>query len=448
MNRALLWTAAVILVAPLPLYGFPDGPLPRLTGGFGEDTCTRCHQSFALNAGRTLGGTFHIEGVPSRYEPGRTYALRVVIGQPGQQRWGFELSARTAGEGRQAGRLVPADELTQVKRAGGVQFIEHTEAGTRGGTPDGPVAFEFEWVAPEAAQGPVLFNAAGNAADGDNKTDGDYVYTAGAYSGSGEEPAAPLEASTAPADEPVSRRRAEDSRLSHLPTPRDLNRGNFEVLVQHRFEGSVTRTSALFGIDFGANINLGINYALTDRLSASISRARFFQNVALGAEYELMTRAESPWQMALVGGVQGQNNFHDHYSGYLQLPTHFDYKALRVVVVPTMVFNSRQDLLTEALRTRAVNPDDNHTFSLGLGVDLALNERFSISAEYVPRLAGFGGFGGERSTTAGGVKIRTWGHVFHLLFSNSLVMTPAEYAVNPERNQVMFGFNIYRRIGR
>ncbi len=447
LGRGIFGVPALIMAFSTWLPAFPDGPFPRLTGGFGEETCLNCHNSFELNAGRALGGTFQIENVPRTYQAGQSYTLSVLISQPGQRRWGFELSSRFAEDGRQAGRLQPDDELTQVRPAGGVQYIEHTEAGSRKGTADGPVEFQFTWIAPDPAQGPVLFNAAGNAANSNDKTDGDFVYTAGAYSATSEAPAEPV-LQVGVRETPASRRRAEDSRLAHLPSPRDLNQGNFEVLIQHRFTGSVTRTSALFGIDFGANINLGIAYALTDRLSVSASRARFFQNVALAGEYEVMTREDSPWKMSVVGGVQAQDNFHNHYSGFVQLPAQVDYKALRLYVVPSMIFNSRQDLLTESLLPVAVEPDDNHTFALGVGADVALSPRFSVTAEYVPRLAGFGGFGGERAAVTGGFKIRTWGHVFHLMLSNSRVMTPAEYSVNSQTNQVMFGFNIYRRIGR
>lgn len=433
------------LTATLP--AFPDGPFPQLTGGFGEGTCLNCHKNYDLNAGRALGGSFEIEGVPGTYEAGRSYTLRVIISQPGQRRWGFELSSRFAGDGGQAGRLQSTDDLTQIRPAGGVQYIEHTEEGSRNGTADGPVAFEFSWTAPDPARGPVLFNAAGNAANGNDNPDGDYVYTAGAYSGSEAGPAPPVQAAGA-APEAREVRRTDDSRLAHLPAPRDLNRGNVEVLIQHRFTGSVTRTDALLGIDFGANINLGLGYAVTDRFSASVARARFGRNVTLGGELELMTREDSPWKVSLAAGVQGRDNFDNHFSPYIQLPAQFDFKALRTYVVPTMIFNSRLDALAEALRSRAVNPDDNHSFALGLGADVFLSPRFSITAEYVPRLAGFGGFGGERAAVTGGLKIRTWGHVFHVLLSNSQVMTPGEYAVNSETNQVMIGFNIYRRIGR
>ncbi len=48
---ALLCLLIVTFTTLLP--GFSDGPLPQLTGGFQEETCHSCHNSFPLNEGRT-----------------------------------------------------------------------------------------------------------------------------------------------------------------------------------------------------------------------------------------------------------------------------------------------------------------------------------------------------------------------------------------------------------
>ena len=433
------------------LLAFPDGPFPRLTGGFGEDTCLSCHDAQPLNFGRSLGGTFQIDGVPENYVPGQAYDLRVAISHPGQSRWGFELSARVAEDGRQAGLLEPVDPLTQVKRARNIEYIEHTESGSQNGS-TGTVEFRFRWTAPDPALGPVLFNASGNAADADGSTAGDYIYTAGAYSGGPGLPATsqlPV-SSEAP---PQSRRISNDSRVAHMPAPVDLDRGNVEVIIQHRFLGpflgrdGTPDAGTAFGVDFGANINLEVAYALTDRLSVGVSRARFNQIVSLSGTYEIHTDADSPWKLSLRGGAEGQRNFQQHYSPFLEVPAQFDHKFFRAHVTPVFAFNSRNDRLAQ-LRGDGVNPDSNHTFALGLGTDLALNRRLSLVGEWVPRISGFGGFGGDRSAVSGGLKIRTFGHVFHILLSTSRVFTPAQYGVNSTSTDYALGFNIYRRVAR
>ena len=446
--------AALLLPLTAWLMSYSGGPSPRLTGGFNEETCRQCHNSFLRDEGRTRGGVFTLRGVPQRYEPGRIYPITLVLGQPGQQRWGFELSARFSSSGEQAGQLVAVDEQSQVQTAGAVQYASHTALGSRKGLQHGPVEFTVNWTAPEGALGDVLFNAAGNAANGDDQPTGDYVYTASGYSVAGEQmEILPVAQSQPPdAEAPAPRRLNDDPRVAHMPAPVDLKRGNVEVLIQHRFLGTIVDDGALnsgnaFGIDFGANINLGMSYALTDRISVGASRERFDQRVGFSGVLEILTREDSPVKLAVRGGMEGEGNFKRHYTGFLEVPVQWDHKAFRLYANPMTVFNSRSDAEVE-FRPGAVNPQDNHTFALGVGTDVALNRRLSLVGEYIPRLAGFGGFGIDRASLAGGLKIRTRRHVFHILITNNRFMSPSRYAVNATTNDYAFGFNIYRRIGR
>ncbi len=445
---------ALLLPLTALLLAFSSGPDPRMTGGFGEQTCLQCHNSFQLNEGRTRGGVFYLQGVPERYRPGETYPITVVIGQPGQQRWGFEISARLAGNGQQAGELVPSDAQSQVRTAGRVQYAFHTATGTRQGEQNGPVTFGVDWTAPQQALGDVLFNASGNAADGDGNTTGDFVYTASAYSmAAAEVDMVPLAQEHEAATEPrPGRRLNNEPRVAHMGAPVDLNRGNVEVLIQHRFLGPIVDDGSLdagnaFGLDHGANINLGIAYALTDRLSVGVSRERFDQRVGFSGTVELLTREESPFKAAFRGGMEGERNFGSHYTGFIEVPVQWDYKVLRLNATPIAVFNSRSDLEAE-FRPDPVNGDSNHTFALGVGTDIALNRRLSLVGEYIPRLGGFGGFGIDRASVTGGLKIRTRRHVFHVLITNNRFMSPSRYAVNATTTDYAFGFNIYRRFGR
>ncbi len=450
--------SGLLAVSVLPLtallMAFSSGPNPRLTGGFNEGTCLQCHTAFPLNEGRTLGGVFYLRGVPDRYQPGGTYPITVVIAQPGQQRWGFELSARFVGSGQQAGQLAPADDYSQVQTAGRVQYASHTEAGSRKGLQHGPVEFAVNWIAPDQALGPVLLNASGNAANGDDNTTGDYVYTASGYSVAGDQvEILPVVQHQETSSEPIQARRLnDDPRVVHMGAPVDLNRGNVEVLIQHRFLGPIVDDGSLdagnaFGLDFGANINLGMSYALTDRVSVGASRERFDQRVGFSSTVELLTRKESPFKIAVRGGMEGEGNFKRHYTGFIEVPAQWEHKAFRLHAAPIAVFNSRSDVEAE-FRPGAVNGDKNHTFSLGMGTDIAFNRRLSLVGEYIPRLAGFGGFGNDRASLAGGIKIRTRRHVFQVLITNNRFMSPSRYAVNATTTDYAFGFNIYRRVGR
>jgi uncharacterized protein (TIGR03437 family) len=120
------------------------------------------------------------------YIPGVKQRVTVQVSDPVQKRWGFELSARLNSDlqNGQAGDLIPVDNFTQVicddngpkPCATGVEFIQHTSAGTRNGT-SGGATFQFDWLPPSTNAGPVTFYVAGNTANGNGASTGDFIYT-------------------------------------------------------------------------------------------------------------------------------------------------------------------------------------------------------------------------------------------------------------------------------
>ncbi len=135
--------------------------------------CTLCHGDYAANSG---DGGLSIEGLPTSFVPGNAYDLLVRIYDPGQMRWGFELTVLDAAN-QQAGDLVVLDLIrTQLSDNGGTSadFLKHTYGGTEWGTPNGPVTWPFRWVAPN--QPTVTFYFAGNAADGTEDPGNDFIY--------------------------------------------------------------------------------------------------------------------------------------------------------------------------------------------------------------------------------------------------------------------------------
>ncbi len=157
---------------------FSSDPPDGRTGAPGEGLCTNCHASFPLNSGN---GSLQISGIPDSIEIGQTVALTVLLQDPGQQRWGFELTAldsniATAGG---AGGFTITDPInTQVSDEipPDRDYVKQTSSGTFAGTLNGPVSWQFNWTAP-SEPGQVWFYATGNAANGTGSTSGDYIYT-------------------------------------------------------------------------------------------------------------------------------------------------------------------------------------------------------------------------------------------------------------------------------
>jgi hypothetical protein len=171
----MLFVALAVIFTAAFVGGTSNGPPDEHTGAPGENDCTvGCHNSYSVNSG---DGSLSIDDVPTQYNPEQTYSLSVTIEDPGQQRWGFEITVLDSSNSK-AGILTVTDSAnTQLSSTSGRDYIKHTSAGTFDGTSDGPVSWNFDWTAPSSLTGTVTFFAAGNAANSASGNKLDYVYT-------------------------------------------------------------------------------------------------------------------------------------------------------------------------------------------------------------------------------------------------------------------------------
>jgi hypothetical protein len=128
--------------------------------------------------------------LPPVFTPGASYDLTVELQDPGQRRWGFELTVIDA-PSHAAGTLAVVDSIrTQLSDHPGSEpdYLKQTLEGTQNGTLNG-VTWSVRWIAP-AEPVNATFYLAGNAANGNNQNTGDFIYSI----------AVPLGATTAIAD--------------------------------------------------------------------------------------------------------------------------------------------------------------------------------------------------------------------------------------------------------
>jgi hypothetical protein len=141
-------------------------------GSPSESYCTSCHSGSALNSG---GGSVTISGAPSVYTLGQTYNISVTVTQTGRSLFGFAMEALTTPGNANAGTLTVTNSETHVLTASnGRKSMTHTLNG--GATADSHT-FTFDWKAPTTNVGTVKFWAVGNAANGNNASSGDLIYS-------------------------------------------------------------------------------------------------------------------------------------------------------------------------------------------------------------------------------------------------------------------------------
>ncbi len=156
-----------------------SGPSPSHTNAPGEANCTACHSDFTVNSGT---GNITITGVPANYLPNQQFSVTAKTSQADAVIYGFQLTAVDS-TGRAAGTFTLAPQTPQqLQIADGFVdgllrvYVEHTIDGIIP-TQFGSKSWTFTWTAPAQRKGKIGFYAAGNGANSDNSTSGDYIYT-------------------------------------------------------------------------------------------------------------------------------------------------------------------------------------------------------------------------------------------------------------------------------
>ena len=152
------------------------GPSPSHTNAPGESNCTECHIDFPVNSGT---GGVKITGVPRTFMPGQHIPVTVTTSQEDGVVYGFQLTV-IDGSGHPAGTWTLQDTIQTQIVEGFVgpdlrQYVEHTFAGIVP-TAFGSKSWTVIWNAPATPIGKVSFHAAGNAANGNGETSGDFIY--------------------------------------------------------------------------------------------------------------------------------------------------------------------------------------------------------------------------------------------------------------------------------
>ncbi len=172
----------VLLVAGLVLYPLAassqlGGARGSSTGApvtsrFNESTCGAagtCHNDAEVNSGP---GQVLIEA-PATYMPGEVFELKVRVQEEGREVFGFQVAVKAVN-----------DSIDFYEHVGTLELVDPTKTrlvtdNSVTHTLDGIAQNEWtvRWIAPANEVRPVTIYAAGNAANGNGKSDGDHIYT-------------------------------------------------------------------------------------------------------------------------------------------------------------------------------------------------------------------------------------------------------------------------------
>lgn len=147
-----------------------DGTDPGYTGSPGDSlkNCTVCHGGIASPKEGWITSDIPEEG----YTPGQTYTITATNTVAGSTRFGFEVSPQKL-NGDLMGTMIITD-TSRTKLVGDDKYITYKADGVDGVDMN---SWTFDWVAPQAGSGEVVFYGAFNANPGHKGDDGTTLST-------------------------------------------------------------------------------------------------------------------------------------------------------------------------------------------------------------------------------------------------------------------------------
>lgn len=216
----------------------------------------------------------------------------------------------------------------------------------------------------------------------------------------------------------------EDGMLN-LSVPTDLEEGQAEFVVQHRFYGKIAEEplDTFFGMDMGANVRIGLRVALREKLELIVSHIRIQKEYIVGLSYayvvpdRLRSQAEVRF-FSFKSGIQERKR-----GLFYQLALQSTPLLKRITPVANLGYDSYEG-----------------SAGIGFGLDVGLLEHLSLIGETFPVLEGEG----EVDCFALGLALRTYGHRFMVLLGNSSEIGMRRFMRGTNAGDLYFGFNIQR----
>jgi hypothetical protein len=229
--------------------------------------------------------------------------------------------------------------------------------------------------------------------------------------------------------------------------------GQLDFRISHRFGALNTGPYEFFGLD-QSSIHFALEYGIFKWLMAGIGRGTYEKTFDGFAKFTILRQSEGarvmPVSVSALSSVAvtsvkwsdpGRTNYFSSRLSFIQqlLVARKLNQSLSVQIAPTFV---HRNLVSTEL-------DHNDLYAIGAGGRIKLTKRISFNAEYY-YVANRSPYSGQTTydPLSVGFDIETGGHVFQLIFTNSLAMIEkgfiGETTGSWAKGDIHFGFNISR----
>ena len=228
--------------------------------------------------------------------------------------------------------------------------------------------------------------------------------------------------------------------------------GALNVEIQHRFGTINSGAYNLFGLDF-ATLRLGLDYGITDRLSIGLGRSSYLQTFDGYMKYKLLRQTAGSSQMPVSLSLLGTSSYYTHHfeGKDTSLSNVYRFNYTTQIMIARKFSSSFSFELTPTFIHYNLVPttaDHNNVFALGSGARMKISKRMAITAEYDYLFPNQLVSTHTTNSLSFGWDIETGGHVFQLVFSNSVSMVESQYIGQTTESWgnggIYFGFNISR----
>jgi len=231
--------------------------------------------------------------------------------------------------------------------------------------------------------------------------------------------------------------------------------GQLDVRISHRFGTINSGPYEFFGLDQSSNIHLGLEYGILKWLMVGIGREKNDKTFDGFSKFSILRQSSGakvmPVSVSVLTSVALKSQKWPIDS------TRRNYSSSRLTYVAQVLIARKinQSFSVQLIPSYvhrnlvATELDPNDLLAIGAGGRMKLSKRISLNAEYY-YVANQNPYGKPPyyNPLSVGVDIETGGHVFQLLFTNSLSMIEKGFIGETTgswlKGDIHFGFNISR----
>lgn len=231
---------------------------------------------------------------------------------------------------------------------------------------------------------------------------------------------------------------AYENSMLNLVVPTSLEKGNLELSIRHRFYGAIDDEpiDSFFGMDKGANINLGLRFPIITNLETYLNYVR------LNNEYNFGISFKTPIPKLFLNYQFHLEYFTFEKFGISERRNNFFYQV-------SLQSNPLINLFSPAFNIAYDGYYDR--IGLAAGMNIQIFEDWSLIAEFYPVLNKDKNPDGkiplgEKNFFTFGIKYQTYAHHFMFMISNGSQIGNRNLMLGTPSNDLFFGFNIQRKL--